>query len=85
MILKKVDPTALLYHYFERTPSQFALFDDEFDLPVAWGSKNLVDTVIRNLNKTITICYYKRDSNKISFKKKAIYEGKKETDKTKKG
>jgi hypothetical protein len=55
-------------------------------MPVAWGSKNLVDSVVRNLPKVITICYYKRDfTNKVSFKKNAIFEGKKEEDKTKKG
>lgn len=82
MQLKRVNPKALLYHYFERSPSEFALFDDELDMPVAWGSRVLVDAMVRSFRKSISIVYYKRDmGDKISFKKKAIYDGKKEKEK----
>ncbi len=84
MTLKRINPEAILYHYFERSVSKFALYDDELDLPVAYGSRNLVDGTVRKLSKTITIIYYKRDVDKMTFKKKIIYNGKKESDKQKK-
>jgi hypothetical protein len=59
------------------------LFDDELDMPVAWGGRNLVDAMVRTLSKSITVVYYKRDiSDKFSFKKKLIYEGRKEKEKS---
>lgn len=82
MQLKRVNPKQILYHYFELSVSQFALFDDELDMPVAYGSRNLVDAMVRSFRKSINVVYYKRDgSDKVSFKKKAIYEGKKEAEK----
>jgi hypothetical protein len=79
MQLKRINPKQILYHYFERSPSSFALYDDELDMPVAYGSRNLVDAMVRSFRPTITVVYYKRDmGDKISFKKKAMYEGKKE-------
>ena len=84
MQLKRVNPKALLYHYFERSVTEFALFDDELDMPVAHGSRNLVDAIVRSLSKSVTVCYYKRDGvDGLSFKKKVIYEGKKEEGQTK--
>lgn len=82
MQLKRVNPKSLLYHYFEKSVSEFALFDDELDMPVAFGSRNLVDAMIRSLSPKITVIYYKRDvSDKVSFKKKMMYQGKKESEK----
>ena len=79
MQLKRVNPKQILYHYFERSPSEFALFDDELDMPVAYGSRNLVDAMVRSLKKSISVIYYKRDqADKYSFKKKVIYNGKNE-------
>ena len=76
MQLKRVNPKQLLYHYFERSPSEFALFDDELDMPVAYGSRNLVDAVVRSLRKSVTVVYYKRDiTDKVSFKKKVLFKG----------
>jgi hypothetical protein len=86
MQLKKINPKALLYHYFERTVTEFALFDDDLDMPVAWGSRNLVDALVRKLSRSVSVVYYKRDTtDKISFKRKVVFEGKKEEDETKKG
>lgn len=82
MQLKRVNPKALLYHYFEKSVSEFVLFDDDLDMPVAFGSRNLVDAMVRSLNPKIVVVYYKRDiSDKVSFKKKMMFNGKKESDK----
>ena len=79
MQLKKVKPNQLLYHYFEKSTTEFALYDDELDMPIAWGSRNLVDSAVRSLKKSITVIYYKRDiTDNISFKKKMMYDGTKE-------
>jgi len=83
MQLKKVDPKQVLYHYFERSPGEFALYDDELDMPIAYGSRNLVDTMVRKLDPINTVIYYKRDvADKASFKKKMMYSGKKEKEKS---
>lgn len=78
MTLKKINPKAILYHYFEKSPTELALYDDEMDQPVAYGSKNLVDAMVRSLDKRVTIVYYKRDSDGASFKRKLYYEGSKQ-------
>jgi hypothetical protein len=79
MQLKRVNSKQILYHYFERSPSEFALFDDELDMPVAYGSRNLVDSMVRSLSPTITVAYYKRDmGDKVSFKKKILFKGKRD-------
>jgi len=40
----------------------YALYDMDMDKPVAYGSRSLVNGVIRNLNKNVTIVYYKPTS-----------------------
>ena len=85
MQLKRVNPKTLLYHYFERDVSNFALYDDELDMPVAYGSRNLVDAMVRNLSKSVSVVYYKRDTDGVTFKKKVVYEGKKVDVQTVKG
>lgn len=86
MTLKRINPKALLYHYFEKSVSEFALYDDDMDLPVSYGSRNLVDGTVRKLNKTVSVVYYKRDlTDKTSFKKKVIYNGKNEASQQTKG
>jgi hypothetical protein len=77
MQLKKLNKSAMIYHHFELSPTEFALYDDELDMPVAYGSKNLVDVLLRNLNKSVIIIYYKRDVDKISYKRKMKYDGEK--------
>ncbi len=85
MTLKRINPEARIYHYFEKSVTEFALYDDEMDQPVSYGSRNLIDGTVRKLNKSITVVYYKRDlADKISFKKKTMYQGKKEMDEQKK-
>jgi len=78
MQFKKINPAMLVYHYFQRSPSEFVLFDDEMDLPIIYGSRNLVDSTVRKLSSSVTIIYYKRDnSEKAAFKRNVIYKGKK--------
>lgn len=84
MTLKRINPEARLYHYFEKSVTEFALYDDELDMPVSYGSRNLVDGTVRKLDRSIIIIYYKRDVDKMTFKKKVIYNGKKESAKQKK-
>jgi len=68
----------LVYHYFEKSPTEFVLFDDELDMPIMYGSRNIVDATVRKLSTSITVIYYKRDTTeKYAFKRKVIYKGKK--------
>jgi len=85
MQLKRIKPDVLVFHYFEKSPTEFVLFDDELDMPIIYGSRNLVDSTVRKLSKNVTVIYYKRDTvEQSSFKKNVIYKGKKEEG-TKKG
>lgn len=71
MILKRINPDSLLYHYFEFKNSnrqwRYALYDAEMDYPVAYGSRNLVNGTIRNLKKEVTVIYYKPDADGVTF------------------
>jgi len=79
MQLKRIDSSMVVYHYFEKSPTEFVLFDDELDMPIIYGSRNLVDATVRKLPSTVTVIYYKRDTTeKSAFKRKVIYKGKKE-------
>ena len=93
MILKRINPDALLYHFFQKSVTEYVLFDDEMDYPVSYGSKNLVEGTIRKLDKKVTVIYYKRDltdalAGKSSFRRitgpNGVYSGKKQSDKQKK-
>jgi len=76
--LKPIDPFAKFYHHYEYSVSEFGLFDDADDgTPVVVGSRNLVDAVIRQLPKHITIFYYKKHSAGY-WEKKMIYKGRRE-------
>jgi hypothetical protein len=77
MTFKKINPQAIIYHYLELTPTKIALYDDDFEEPIMQGSRNLVDATVRKLDKKVMVIYYKRDTDKFSFKKKFVYEGKK--------
>lgn len=80
--IKPIDPQSRIYHHYEYSPSEFGLWDDADDgTPVAIGSRNLVDSTIRKLPKTVTIFYYKKDSSKGFWVKKIEYVGKKEANK----
>jgi hypothetical protein len=83
MRLKRINPNAILYHYFQMTPVKSVLFDDDMDMPVAYGSKNLVEGTITHLSKNVTVIYYKRNVDKQTFYNPRFlkYEGKaKETE-----
>jgi hypothetical protein len=93
MVLKRINPNAVLYHFFQKSVSEYTLFDDEMDYPVSYGSKNLVEGTIRKLDKAVTVIYYKRDltdamSHNQSFRRingpRGVYTGKKQTDEQKK-
>jgi hypothetical protein len=67
MTLKPINPKALLYHCFENPPLQYALYDDELGLPVAYGSRNYVEGAIRNLGKHVTVIVYKKNIDRESY------------------
>ena len=76
MQFKKIDPNQKLYHHFEIEVSKFALYDDELDMPIVHGSRNLVDATVRKLSKEVVIIYYKRDTiDDSSYKRKAKFIG----------
>ena len=71
-----IDHTQKLFHHFELSVSKFVLYDDELDMPIIYGSKNLVEGVIHALPTDVVIIYYKRDStDKTSYKRKAKLVG----------
>jgi hypothetical protein len=78
--IKGINFSAMCYHHFEYSVSEFGMFDDADDgTPVVIGSRNLVDAVIRKLPKNITIFYYKKSAMGY-WEKKAIYDGNKRHD-----
>lgn len=77
MTFKKLSPLETVFHHFEIDVTTFALYDSELDMPIVYGSRNLVDATIRHLNPRVTIIYYKKDIDRVSYKRKIKYEGKK--------
>ena len=73
MQLKSIDKNQKIYHYFKLSTVIYALFDDEMDMPVMYGSLNKIQTTVDSLHKHIPgvfIIYYDRDlQEKTSFKK----------------
>lgn len=75
---KVIDKNMLLYHHFQLDSVTAVLFDSYLDQPIAYGSNQRVAAVISKLEKFVTIAYYKEDGSvKHSFKKWALYAGKK--------
>lgn len=71
MRLKTINPETLLYHLFEfknsRGQIKYALFDADMDMPVSYGSRNLVYGTVTKLAKNVTVIYYKPDVDKVTF------------------
>jgi ABC-type uncharacterized transport system substrate-binding protein len=71
MRLKSINTKTLLYHLFEFKNSngqlKYALYDADMDMPVSYGSKNLVYGTVTKLPKNVTVVYYKPDVDKVTF------------------
>jgi hypothetical protein len=72
-----LDPNKFFYHHFKISPVLSVIFDDEFGMPLAYGSNQRIQAVINKISKTSTIFYYKEDiAVKNSFKLFMTYKGK---------
>jgi len=68
---------ALFYHHFKLSTVLSVMFDDDFKLPIVYGSNQKIQAVINKINKAATIFYYKEDAAiKHSFKIFMTYKGK---------
>jgi len=76
MQLKPIDKNQVLYHLFKLNTVKYALYDDEMDMPIQYGSLNLVSAATKSLRqhiKNVRIIYYDRDlSDKMTFKENDI-------------
>lgn len=67
----------IIYHHFKLSPILSVLFDDEFDMPLAYGGNQKVHAVINKIPRENTVFYYQEDMNvKNSFKLYMTYQGK---------
>lgn len=68
---------SLFYHHFKLSTVLSVLFDENFELPIVYGSNQKVQAVLNKVNKGATIFYYKEDAAvKHSFKIFMTYKGK---------
>ena len=71
MTLKRINQETILYHYFEFHNAdqqiKYALFDSDMDMPVAYGSRNFVNSTVKNLPKYVTVVYYKAGTDGVTF------------------
>lgn len=58
MTFKKINQEEKIFHYMKLSPTKYAIFDSEMDVPIMYGSKNKVDMVIKNLNRAVRVNYY---------------------------
>lgn len=71
-----MNPDKTLYHHFKLSTVLSVLFDDEFDMPLVYGSNQKIQAVINKIRKEATIFYYKEDiAVKHSFKLFMTYKG----------
>ena len=72
-----LDKDKVLYHHFKITPVLSVIFDDDFSMPLAYGSNQKIQGVINQINSQSAIFYYKEDATlKNSFKLYMSYKGK---------
>jgi hypothetical protein len=70
-----IHPHKIIYHHFKLSPIVCVIFDDEFDMPIAYGSNQKIQGVINNVNKNSKILYYQEDKGlKNSFKWYMTYD-----------
>lgn len=63
----KKEPT--VYHHFKLSPVLFSFWDENFDMPIVYGSNQKVQAILNNIAKGSTVQYYKEDTTvKNSFK-----------------
>lgn len=68
---------SVTYHHFKLSNVLSVMFDDDFSMPLVYGSNQKVQTLINKINKAATIFYYKEDpAVKHSFKMFMTYKGK---------
>lgn len=73
-----IDKKNLIYHHFKLSNILYVLWDERFDMPIAYGSSQRIQAVVNQIPKTSTIYYYKEDlAVKNSFKFYYAYDGKK--------
>lgn len=76
MQIKTIDWKQTLYHLFKLSSTIYALYDDEMDMPVKYGSLSVVNPTIESIKKHVKdvfIVYYDRDlQDKSSFKKNIL-------------
>jgi hypothetical protein len=66
-----------VYHHFKLTPILFSFWDNEFDMPIVYGSNQKVQATINNIADGSIVYYYKEDANvKNSFKQYMTFESK---------
>ena len=73
---KKINPKENRFYYLELGDGKYCLYDSEFDMPISYGSKNLVENKIRQLNSNIELIHYRIIDG--IFKLKYLYKEKKQ-------
>lgn len=69
---------SMIYHHFKLSTVLSVLFDDDFKMPITYGSNQKIQAVLNKINKDATVFYYKEDpAIKNSFKLFMTYKGKK--------
>ena len=73
-----INDISIFYHHFKLSPVVSVIFDNKFNMPLAYGSNQKIQSILNNINQEAIIFYYKEDlSIKNSFKLFMIYNGKK--------
>lgn len=73
----RIDINDMVYHHFKLSSVLSVLFNDDFSMPIAYGSNQRIQSTINSISKQASIFYYKEDfSLKNSFKFFNIFDGK---------
>ena len=75
---KKIDYREKVYYHFKIDATNYALFDSEMNTATAYGSYNLVASIISTLPKSVTIFYFEIDKRE-GWRMKRSYNPEKKT------
>jgi hypothetical protein len=66
MTFKKLNPKESIFYVLELSTTEFAIYDNNFDVPIYYGKWNMVEGIMKSIkehNKNSSIYYYIKEKN----------------------
>lgn len=66
MTFKKLNPKESIFYVLELSTTEFAIYDNKFDVPIYYGKWNMVEGIMKSIkehNKNASIYYYIKEKS----------------------